>query len=81
LPRRHPGHHLLDELTGLRNPCKQLESIQPGLMAAVPDRDAQGNLIRKAGVLGVVLAGGEVRPADPIRVELPSEPYQPLGPV
>jgi MOSC domain-containing protein YiiM len=47
----------------------------------VLDRDAQGQLIRKAGVMGVVLAGGEVRPADPIRVELPPEPHQPLQPV
>lgn len=58
-------------LTGLSNPCAQLDRIQPCLMAAVLDRDAQGNLIPKAGVMGVVVAGGEVWPADPIRVELP----------
>ena len=69
------------ELTGLRNPCAQLDRIQPGLMAAVLDRDAQGQLIRKAGVMGVVLASGEVQPTDPIRVELPPEPHQLLEPV
>jgi MOSC domain-containing protein YiiM len=47
----------------------------------VLDRDAQGNLVRKAGVMGIVLAGGEVRPTDPIRVELPPGPPQPLEPV
>jgi MOSC domain-containing protein YiiM len=50
-------------------------------MAAVLDRDAQGQLIRKAGIMGVVLSGGEVRPADRIRVELPPEPRRPLAPV
>jgi MOSC domain-containing protein YiiM len=50
-------------------------------MAAVLGRDEQGNLVRKAGIMGVVLMGGEVRPADPIHVELPPEPHQPLGPV
>ena len=79
--RLHLGAAAVVEITGLRNPCAQLDRIQPGLMAAVLDRDAQGHLIRKAGVMGVVLAGGEVRPADPIRVELPPEPYQLLEPV
>ena len=50
-------------------------------MAATLDRDADGNLIRKAGVMAIVLTGGEVRPSDPIRVELPSEPHTPLAPV
>ena len=69
------------EITGLRNPCVQLNGVAAGLMAAVLDRDAQGNLIRKAGVMGIVLAGGEVRPGDTIRVELPPAPHQPLAPV
>ena len=69
------------EVTGLRNPCAQLNRIQPGLMAATLDRDAQGNLVRKAGVMAVVLAGGHVRPGDPIRVELPPGPHRPLVPV
>jgi MOSC domain-containing protein YiiM len=66
------------EVTGLRNPCTQLDGIQQGLMAAVLDRDADGNLIRKAGIMTVVLRGGEIKPGDEINVELPSEPYQKL---
>ncbi|MBV9554286.1 MAG: MOSC domain-containing protein [Alphaproteobacteria bacterium] len=69
------------EITGLRNPCAQLNKIQPGLMAATLDRDANGNLVRKAGVMAIVLAGGEVKPGDPIAVELPPEPRRPLVPV
>jgi MOSC domain-containing protein YiiM len=58
-----------------------LNGYQPGLMAAVLDRDAQGNLVRKAGIMGVVLANGEVRAGDPIRVELLPEHNQRLEPV
>lgn len=68
-------------MTGLRNPCAQLDRIQPGLMAATLSRDEHGNLVRKAGIMAVVLTGGEVRPGDPIRVELPLQPYRPLAPV
>jgi MOSC domain-containing protein YiiM len=75
------GDAAVVEITGLRNPCSQLDGIQRGLMAAVLDRDAQGNLVRKAGVMAVVIAGGVVRPHDPIIVELPSAPHQPLQPV
>ena len=75
------GKQAVVEITGLRNPCAQLEDIQPGLMAATLDRDADGNLIRKAGVMGIVLADGEVCPGDEIRVELPIEPHVPLAPV
>ena len=69
------------EVTGLRNPCAQLDGIQPGLMAATLDRDAEGRLVRKAGVMAVVLTGGEVRPGDAISVELPPEPHRALEPV
>ena len=79
--RLHLGTQAVVEITGLRNPCAQLDSIQAGLMAAVLDRNAQGDLVRKAGVMGIVLASGEVRPSDPIRVELPAGPQQPLEPV
>ena len=75
------GGEAVVEVTGLRNPCKQLDGIQPGLMAATLDRDDAGELVRKAGVMGVVVAGGEVRPGDAIRVELPPEPRNPLQPV
>ena len=75
------GDSAVVEVTGLRNPCAQLDRIQPGLMAAVLDRGADGNLIRKAGVMGIILTGGAVRPGDAITVELPPEPHRPLAPV
>ena len=75
------GDAAVVEVTGLRNPCAQLDRIHPGLMAATLGRDTRGNLIRKAGVMGIVLAGGEVRPGDPIRIELPPEPHRSLAPV
>ncbi|HEY3062977.1 MAG TPA: MOSC domain-containing protein [Chloroflexota bacterium] len=79
--RLHLGATATVELTGLRNPCKQLDGIQPGLLAANLDRAADGALVRKAGVMGVVLTGGEVRPGDAIRVELPAPPHSGLEPV
>ncbi|HUX85596.1 MAG TPA: MOSC domain-containing protein [Chloroflexota bacterium] len=75
------GETAIVEITGLRNPCTQLERIQPGLMSAVLDRDAQGKLIRKAGVMAIVVASGPVYPGDAIAVELPPEPHRPLEPV
>ncbi len=69
------------QLTGLRNPCVQLDRFQQGLTAAVLDRDGEGRVIRKSGVMGVVLEGGEVLPGDPIVVELPEQPHRPLAPV
>jgi MOSC domain-containing protein YiiM len=79
--RLHLGAVAIVEVTGLRNPCTQLDGIQPGLMAATLDRDAQGGLVRKAGIMAVVLTAGDVRPGDVIRIELPPEPHQPLAPV
>lgn len=75
------GAEAVIEITGLRNPCAQLDKVQAGLMAAVLDRDEAGNLIRKAGVMAVVLTGGEVCAGDQIVVELPPLPHQPLEPV
>ncbi len=79
--RLYLGDVAVVEITGLRNPCAQLDQLQTGLMAAVLDRDQQGNLIRKAGVMSIVLVGGEVRPGDAIRVELPPQPHRALQPV
>jgi MOSC domain-containing protein YiiM len=79
--RLHIGTTALVEVTGLRNPCYQLDDFQEGLMKAVLDRDEQGNLIRKAGVMGIVLTDGEVYVNDDIRVELPPEPHEQLKPV
>jgi MOSC domain-containing protein YiiM len=75
------GETAVVEVTGLRNPCAQLDGLQPGLMAAVLDRDAAGNVVRKAGIMAIVIAGGEVRPGDSIRVELPAAPHRRLEPV
>ena len=75
------GDTAVVEVTGLRNPCVQLDRVQPGLMAATLARDEAGALVRKAGVMAVVVAGGDVRPGDPIAVELPHGPLRPLGPV
>jgi MOSC domain-containing protein YiiM len=79
--RLHLGSSAVVEITGLRNPCIQIDNFQKGLMAATLDRDVDGNLVRKAGVMAVVLADGDVRPGDGIRVELPAEPHRPLQPV
>jgi MOSC domain-containing protein YiiM len=75
------GEAAVVEITGLRNPCAQIDNFQPGLLKQVVDRDENGNLIRKAGVMGIVLSEGEVRAGDAIRVELPPEPHRPLEPV
>jgi MOSC domain-containing protein YiiM len=69
------------QLTGLRTPCGQIDDFQPGLLKAVIARDAEGRPVLKSGVMGVVVAGGAVRPGDTITVELPTEPFQSLGPV
>ena len=79
--RLHLGEQAIVEVTGLRNPCLQLDRFQSGLMKAVLDRDADGALVRKAGVMAVVLVGGPVRPGDAIRVEPPAEPHRALEPV
>ncbi|MCW4115382.1 MOSC domain-containing protein [Aurantimonas sp. MSK8Z-1] len=66
------------ELTGLRNPCAQIDRFQQGLMRAVLDHDADGRLIRKAGVMAVVRSGGFVRPGDTIALALPPAPHRAL---
>ncbi|GGE20544.1 MOSC domain-containing protein [Aureimonas endophytica] len=75
------GAEAVLEVTGLRNPCVQIDRFQEGLMQAVLDRDAAGALVRKAGVMAIVLAGGEVAVGDAVTVELPAEPHRALEPV
>lgn len=72
------GDSVIIRVTGLRNPCAQLDKMQEGLMKAVLDRDNQGNLIRKAGIMAVVLQGGDISIGDKIIVELPVMPHQKL---
>lgn len=64
------------EVTGLRNPCIQIDAYQKGLVAAVLDKDEQGNLVRKAGIMGIVLGGGNINIGDEIQVVLPTKPYR-----
>ena len=75
------GADAVIEITGLRNPCKQLEAFRPGLMYATLEKTADGDLVRKAGVMAVVISGGEVRPGEGISVRLPTEPHHRLEPV
>ena len=72
------GNAAVVEVTGLRNPCWQLDALRQGLMKATLDRDADGNLVRKAGVMAIVLTGGEVRPGDAVAVELPAGEHRAL---
>ena len=69
------------EITGLRNPCVQIDTFRAGMLKRVLGRDERGNLVRKAGIMGIVLSGGRVRPGDPVTVELPVPPHLPLEPV
>ncbi len=79
--RLHLGGSAIVEITGLRNPCTQLDDFQPGLMQACLGRGPNNEPIRKAGVMSIVLVGGEVHVGDAIRVELPVGPHRPLAPV
>jgi MOSC domain-containing protein YiiM len=75
------GGEAVLEVTGLRNPCIQIERFRPGVLAAVLHKTADGKLIRKTGVMSIVRAGGVVRPGDSITAELPPAPHSPLDPV
>ncbi len=76
--RLHIGASAIVEVTGLRNPCIQIDRFQPGLLAAVLDRDSRGRIIRKAGIMGVVVAAGDVSAGDSIGIELPPLPHHAL---
>lgn len=75
------GPEAVVEVTGLRNPCAQIDGFQNGLMQAVLARTPDGRLIRKAGVMAIVRRGGVVKPHDAISIELPEGPHEPLEPV
>ena len=68
----HLGEAAVIQITGLRNPCAQLNNFKQGLMSAVLDRDAE---IRKAGIMGIVIATGTISVGDYIRIEFPPQPY------
>ena len=69
------GNKAKIQITGLRNPCKQLDLVKKGLMNAVLDKDEEGNLIRKAGIMGIVIEGGEISIGDEIVINLPNKPF------
>ena len=72
------GSEVVLKVTGLRNPCAQLDNYQSGLTEAVLDRDEHGNLVRKSGVMAVVEQGGVIHVGDGISLELPPEPHRAL---
>jgi MOSC domain-containing protein YiiM len=72
------GESAVVEVTGLRNPCVQMNDLRPGLMQAVIERASGEKPRMKAGIMGIVLAGGIVRPSDNIHVELPPQPWRPM---
>lgn len=75
------GAQAVLEITGLRNPCSQINDFQFGLLKAVLDRDENGHLIRRAGVMAIVCVGGIVRVGDLVRVNLPPAPHHAMEPV
>jgi MOSC domain-containing protein YiiM len=79
--RLHMGETAIVEVTGLRNPCRQIDAFQAGLKDALLCRNKEGELFRKAGIMGVVAASGVVRPGDSIRVEMPAGELRPLIPL
>ncbi|WP_231873273.1 MULTISPECIES: MOSC domain-containing protein [Kitasatospora] len=72
------GEDAVVEVTGLRNPCAQIDDFQRGLLKQLVRRAEDGSLIRRAGIMGVVRSGGEIRPGDGVTVTLPPEPHRPL---
>ncbi|MFD8698519.1 MOSC domain-containing protein [Kitasatospora purpeofusca] len=72
------GPEAVVEVTGLRNPCLQIDAFRNGLLKQVVGRDEEGNIVRRAGIMGVVRTGGTIHPGDPIKAELPPGPHRPL---
>lgn len=74
----HIGDEVIIQVTGLRNPCKQLDDYQKGLLGAVLDKTTNGEIIRKAGIMGIVISGGVITRDDAIKLKLPDEPHHKL---
>lgn len=77
----HLGADAVVRVTGLRNPCQQINGFEPGLLREVLGRAEDGVVERKGGVMAVVIAGGTVRAGDDVRVHLPPGEAIPLSPV
>jgi len=69
------------EVTGLRNPCKYLNDIATGLMKACIGTHDDGTIFPQSGVMGIILADGEIKAGDDIRIMTPPEPHKRLKPV
>ena len=74
----HIGSQAVVRVSGLRNPCAQIDSFRPGLLQVAVRRDLKGDVVRKAGIMGVVTTGGVVHPGDEIEVEWPAQPHRRL---
>ena len=74
----HAGPTATIEVTGLRNPCAQIDKFRPGLLRAVLDRAPDGTPVRKSGIMAIVLTNGDIHPGDPITITLPPGPPRPL---
>ncbi|MGW6281711.1 MOSC domain-containing protein [Kribbella sp. NPDC055071] len=72
------GPDAVVQVTGLRSPCHQINNFRPGLLKEVIHTDDEGNVVRKTGVMSIVVSGGIIRPDDPITVDLPAAPHRPL---
>ena len=72
------GEHALVQVTGLRNPCAQIDAFRPGLLRAVIGRDQNGDVVRKVGVMAIVVHGGPVRAGGSIQVRRPTGPHHAL---
>ena len=53
------GESAFVAVTGLRNPCGQINGLRPGLLDVLRRADG-GDIVRRAGIMGVVVRGGEV---------------------
>lgn len=74
----HLGDEAVVEVTGLRNPCRQIDAFRTGLLKRVVGRDEAGRVVRRAGIMAVVITGGPVRAGDALRAVLPAEPHAAL---
>ncbi len=70
------GKEAIVQITGLRSPCFQIDRFQAGLLKATVGKDVEGQVLRKTGVMGIAIAGGLIKPGDPIGVDLPAKPWR-----
>lgn len=74
----HIGDHAIIKVTGLRNPCAQIDQFQKGLLKAVLGFNLDGSIIRKAGIMGIIISGGLAKAGDKINITRPPKPYEKL---